>query len=252
MKLLTLARDLQRRKSRQGRGLFTIEGTRAAEEALASPLTLHGALVSERLGRTPRGVALRSSLETAGVEIGEISDAELGSASDTEQSQGVLLVAEVPIWSDEALISAPTARWLVVDAVQDPGNLGTILRTAAALSTDAVFLLPGTVDAWNAKVVRSAMGALFRLPTFSPSVDALDGMLRRSATPLWVADAAGTSVGEVEAPRRLALAVGNEGAGVSAAVHAIAERSVALPIASDVESLNVAVATGILLYVLRP
>lgn len=252
MKLLTLARDLQRRKGREGRGLFTIEGTRAAEEALASPITLRGALVSERLARTGRGVALRSSLEAAGVEVADVSDAELGSASDTEQSQGVLLVAEVPTWADEALMASPAARWLVVDAVQDPGNLGTILRTAAALSTDAVFLLPGTVDAWNAKVVRSAMGALFRLPTFSPSVDALDTLLRRSGTPLWVADAAGTPVGEVEAPARLALAVGNEGAGVSAAVQAIAERSVALPIASDVESLNVAVATGILLYVLRP
>ncbi len=251
--MLSLARDLRRRKARDGRGLFTIEGTRAVEEALASPLRLRGALVSERLGQTPRGLALRAALHGTGVEIGDVSDAELASAADTEQPQGVLVVAEVPVWPAEELLNrSEIARWLIVDAVQDPGNLGTIVRTAAALSTDAVILMPGTVDPWNGKVVRSAMGALFRLPTLALSVEALDQLLRDSATPLWVADAAGTPVGTAPPPPRLALAVGNEGAGVSAGVHSLAERSVALPIASDVESLNVAVATGILLYILRP
>ena len=142
-------------------------------------------------------------------------------------------------------------RLLVLDALQDPGNVGTILRTAAALGADATVALPGTVDIWNAKVVRAAMGASFHHPAFHTTAESLMSFLAREKAELWGADTAGASVETVEPPARLALAVGNEGAGLSSSMRAQVSRLVSLPISGAVESLNVSVATGILLYQLR-
>jgi TrmH family RNA methyltransferase len=112
--------------------------------------------------------------------------------------------------------------------------------------------LPGTVDLWNAKVVRSAMGAHFHHPACTATWDELDGFRTRHGVVLWAADAAGDPVDAAVPPARLALVVGNEGNGLDPRTRERADRLVALPISSVVESLNVAVATGILLYVLRP
>jgi TrmH family RNA methyltransferase len=126
-----------------------------------------------------------------------------------------------------------------------------MLRTAAALGVSATVALPGTVDLWNAKVVRSGMGSHFRHYAFHSTVEALESYLTDQDVTLWATDTSGTPIGEaLPAPDRLAIAVGNEGAGVSPALSHRAVRTVALPI-STVESLNVAVATGIFLYVLR-
>jgi TrmH family RNA methyltransferase len=140
---------------------------------------------------------------------------------------------------------------LVLDAIQDPGNVGTILRTAAALGATATFSLPGTVDLWNAKVVRSGMGAHFHHPCLSGTWDDLDAFRRDRSVSLWAADASGDSIEGLDRPARLAVVVGNEGSGLSPMSRQRADRIVALPIAESTESLNVAVATGILLYELR-
>jgi len=251
VKLLTLARDLRRRRARERHNLFVAEGVRTVEELLRSPLRVRGLLASPQLGGAPRGGALRAAAESRGVPVTSVSDADFATAADTESPQGVLAVAETPERTLAAFPPAGDARLLVLDAVQDPGNVGTILRTAAALGAAATLALPGTVDLWNAKVVRSAMGAHFRHPALHCTGETLDAFLAAHDVPLWGADARGESVADVPRPARLALAVGNEGAGLSAGARARACRLVSLPIAADVESLNVAVATGILLYELR-
>jgi TrmH family RNA methyltransferase len=111
--------------------------------------------------------------------------------------------------------------------------------------------MPGTVDLWNAKVVRSAMGAQFHAIALPCAWDELDALRRRHSLPLWGADAAGTPLGAAVAPPRIALVVGNEGAGLSDDARGRLDTLVALPISAAVESLNVAVATGIFLYQLR-
>ena len=257
MRLLTLARDLQRRKARERQGLFVAEGIRTVEELLAAPLTARGALISDTLYATPRGVALRERLAAAGVPLLDVTERDFASAADTEAPQGVLVVAEQPALTLDALrarLPATEVRLLVLDGVQDPGNVGTILRSAAGLGAAAVIALPGTVDLWSAKVVRSAMGALFRLSTLGDTAKSLDAFLRDARIVLWGADGAGVPVGTLapSAPDRLAIAVGNEGAGLSAAVRARAASLVAVPGTGLVESLNVAVAASILLYELRP
>lgn len=257
MRLLTLARDLQRRKARERQGLFVAEGIRTVEELLSGPLKLRGAVVSGVLGTTPRGLALRDRLDASGVPLLEVDERDFATAADTDSPQGVLVVAEQPRLTLDTLgerLPVGEIRLLVLDGVQDPGNVGTILRSAAGLGASAVVALPGTVDLWSAKVVRSAMGAQFRLSTVGDTAEALDAFLGAARIVLWGADGAGAPVGTLapSAPARLAIAVGNEGAGLSAGVRARAERLVAVPSTGLVESLNVAVAASILLYELRP
>ncbi|MGZ8415141.1 MAG: TrmH family RNA methyltransferase [Gemmatirosa sp.] len=254
---MTLARDLQRRKARERQGLFIAEGIRTVEELLTTPLRPRGAVVSEALVGTPRGAALHERLVATGMPLLKVGARDFASAADTDAPQGVLVVAEQPALTLGALaesLPAGELRLLVLDGVQDPGNVGTMLRSAAGLGAAVVLALPGTVDLWSAKVVRSAMGAQFRLSTVGDTIDATSAFLERARIVLWGADGAGRPVGALaaSAPERLAVAVGNEGAGLSAAVRARAAELVAVPSSGLVESLNVAVAASILLYELRP
>ena len=261
MRLLTLARDLTRRKSRERHALFVAEGVRAVEATLAASVVVRGALVAPALAATPRGGALRAALDAQGVEVLDVDAAAFASAADTDSPQGVLLIAERPAATLDGLAavcraSAPgrEVRVLVLDAVQDPGNVGTLVRAAAALGAGGVVALPGTADLWSAKVVRAAMGAHFALPVLHAPLDALGAMLDAADVPLWAADGVGAPVdaATIAAPPRLALAVGNEGAGLSTPVRARAAAFVSVPTTGVVESLNAAVAGSILLYALRP
>jgi TrmH family RNA methyltransferase len=228
-----------------------VEGVRAVEELLKSPLSVRGILSAPQLADAPRGQLLLQTISALPVEHSKVKEAEFRSAAETESPQGVLAIAEIPDRSLNALRERSNIRLLVLDALQDPGNVVTILRTAAALGADATVALPGTVDLWNAKVVRSAMGAHFHHLAFHVKSEELFAFLDAESIPLWAADASGNPVEEATVPDRLAIAVGNEGGGLSSSVRERASATVSLPIASIVESLNVAVATGILLYQLR-
>lgn len=251
MRLLTLARDLSRRKAREREGLFVVEGVRAGEELARSPLEVIGVLAAPQLAEGERGARLRSAFAGRGIAVTDVTDREFQSAAQTESPQGVLAVARAPGYSLDP-VPPDASRILVLDAVQDPGNVGTLIRTAAALGTWATVALPGTVDVWNAKVVRSAMGAHFHYPVVHASWEALRDFCTRRDFALWGADMGGADVASLWAPARCALAVGNEGSGLSPQVRAALAQCVSLPISPVVESLNVAVAAGILLYQLRP
>ncbi|HEX6575614.1 MAG TPA: RNA methyltransferase [Gemmatimonadaceae bacterium] len=251
MRVLTLARDLRRRKSREKHSLFVAEGVRAVEELVRSEIEIVGVLTAPQLEAAPRGAALLSMMRDRKIEVSAVTESEFRSAAETESPQGVLAIAKIPWRSLDELRGKGSLRILVLDAVQDPGNTGTILRTAAALSVDATVALPGTVDLWNAKVVRGAMGASFRHHALHASYEDLRQFLASEKIELWGAEAGGSPLDSTHAPARLALAVGNEGAGLSSSVRENAARLVSLPISNAVESLNVSVATGILLYQLR-
>ena len=223
------------------------EGVRAVEELVRSPLILKGVLVGPQLAEAPRGAELASALEERGVEVQEVSAAEFGSAAETESPQGVIGIAEIPRRSLASIPDAWKGVVLVLDGVQDPGNVGTILRTAAGLGAVATVAMPGTVDLWNAKVVRSGMGAHFHHLAFAATWNELDEWRSGSRATLFGADAAGSGIPS-PIPQRAILAVGNEGAGLSDDARARADALVALKLAPNTESLNVAVATGILLH----
>ena len=251
MKLLTLARDLKRRKAREKHSLFVAEGVRSTEELLRSALTIRGVLVAPQLADAPRGLALRAALDRSGAEIEEVSEKDFRSAAETESPQGILAIGESPRRTIDTLDVTPECRLLILDGIQDPGNVGAILRTAAALGATATIALPGTVDIWNPKVIRSSMGAQFQHPAFHAGLEEVVNYLDGKDIELWATDAGGSPLEGEAAPARLAIAVGNEGSGLSPAIRAKARRTISVPIAANVESLNVAVATGIILYQLR-
>jgi TrmH family RNA methyltransferase len=249
--LLTTVRDLARRRGRERRGLALAEGVRLVEEALAADTPVRGAVVSPALEGTARGSALKIALAGRGVPLVEVTPAELDALADTEQPQGVVAVVEPRAWSLEDIPTAPGRVVLVLDAVQDPGNVGTMLRSALGLGATGVVALKGTAELTNPKVLRGSMGAAFRLPAVSADADGLLGWAAERGVEIWVAAADGEPVRERGRRARrppLALVLGNEGAGVSAAIGAAARRRVSIPLGPGVESLNVAVAAGILLH----
>ncbi|MFO7261318.1 MAG: RNA methyltransferase [bacterium] len=242
-------RSLKRRKYREGEGLFLAEGVRLVEAMLDAGVAPRLVVASPTLEDTERGRRLAERL--AGLDVlRRVEDRVLAEFAATESPQGVLAVAEIPRHDLGAIRVEGPATVLVLDGVQDPGNFGTLVRTADAFGAAFVAVLPGTVDPWNPKSVRAAAGAAFRIPIVQTDLDTLLEWLHRHGFALYGAAAEGRPVDEVRPPQRAALAVGNEGAGLGAAVRAAAEELLAVPIRPEAESLNVAVAAAVLLFLL--
>jgi TrmH family RNA methyltransferase len=247
-KLITLVRNLQQRKGRQRSSLAVAEGVRLVEEVLRAEIPCKGAVVCSTLSKTARGTELLADIAAHAVPIDEVDESTFAELAGTETPQGVLVVVEPPRFQLQDIQPQPRFPVLVVDGVQDPGNLGALLRTAHGLGAPGVVLLKGTADATNAKVLRAGMGATFRLPVVRATDEELSHWIGKNRLTLWVAEADGVPLDREKPPEALAILVGNEGAGVRPVVADLASRRVAIPLARGVESLNVAVAAGILLY----
>lgn len=244
-----LLRGLSRRKLREAENLFLAEGVRVVEELLDADIVPRLVAVSPGLEETERGRSLLSRLERE-APVRRLRHTDLLELAATRTSQGVLVAASIPGVGLEAVALDQTTTVLALDAVQDPGNLGTLARSAAAFGCDALLCLPGTVDPWNPKAVRASAGALFRVPVVSTSLAATAEWLAAGGFTVLGADAAGQPVEEVELSARVALVVGNEGAGLGDGARALCSRLVSVRMSGGAESLNVAVATGILLYLI--
>jgi len=248
-RLLTTIRDLGRRRGRERRGLALAEGVRLLEEALAAGVPVRGAAVSPALEGTPRGSALKIALADRGVRLVDVTPAVLATLADTEQPQGIVAVVAPPAWTLEHVPTPAGSTVLVLDAVQDPGNVGAVLRTALGLGAIGLVALKGTAELANPKVLRGSMGAAFRLPAAPADPETFLAWAAARGVELLVADADGDPLRRRHrGGTPLAVVLGNEGAGASPALLAAAHRRVAIPLAAGVESLNVAVAAGILLY----
>lgn len=254
--LQSTVRDLQRRKARGRRGLALVEGVRLVEEALAAGLTIKGVLVAPDLGRTTRGTALVAELERHAVSVEQVPARTFTQLADTEAPQGILAVIEPRRWTAADLPLGEGGAVLVIDGVQDPGNVGTLIRTAHALGAAGTIVLRGTADPNGPKALRAAMGATFRHPVVSLDDGRFIAWARQQGVTLWAAAADGTPLHRALAPAPggrggagpIAVIVGNEGAGIRPQLNAVAAQRVAIPLAHGAESLNVAVAAGILLY----
>ncbi len=246
--LQSTIRDLQLRRGRERRGLTLAEGVRLVEEALAAGVPVRSAAVSPALEATPRGKALKAALASKGARLEEVGDSELDKLAETEHPQGIVAVIEPRRWALHHIDLHRGGVVLVLDGVQDPGNVGTMLRTAHALGAAAVVALKGTAELTNPKVVRGSMGSLFRIPAVPTDEPAFLEWSRASRLTLWTAAADGEPLARPDRPDRLALVLGNEGAGVGPGLSAAADRRVAIRIVPGAESLNVAVAAAILLH----
>ena len=244
-----LIRGLHRRKVRDEERLFLAEGIRVVEELVDSGVPVRFSVVSPAAEESARGQALvRALAEIAPVR--RVSEDEFGALAATESPQGVLAVAEIPERELDDIAPPPDATVLVLDGVQDPGNFGTMVRSAEAFGVDLVAALPGTVDPWNPKSVRAAAGASFRVPIVQTEADRLLAWLRSHDFVVYGAEAGATDVGELRIARRAAVVVGNEGAGLSAALRGAADELVSIPMVGIEESLNLAVAAGLLQFLL--
>ncbi|MBX6365616.1 MAG: RNA methyltransferase [Gemmatimonadetes bacterium] len=244
-----LIRGLHRRKNRERDGLFLAEGVRVVEELARSGIDLRFAVASPSLEDTERGRALAATLEERGV-LHRIGDAELAALAATETPQGILAVASIPRAELGEIVVQGAATVLVLDGVQDPGNFGTLVRSADAFAAAFVAVLPGTVDPWNPKAVRAAAGSAFHLPIVAATAGELLEWLGERGFAIYGADARGESVEAAPLAQRAALVLGNEGAGLSEEVRRAVDRLLSIPIRGRAESLNVGVAAGILLYLL--
>ncbi len=234
------------------------EGVRLVEEALAAGVAISGAAVGPALEATDRGRALKAALAAAGVSLEEVDDQTLGELADTDHPQGLVAVVEPRAWTlgDLTTHDAPfadaqgrLATVLVLDGIQDPGNAGTILRSALALGAAGVLALPGTAELHNPKVLRGSMGACFKLPNLHLSDAEFFDWVGTAKPTLWTTAMEGVDIRLAQRPAgALALLLGNEGAGVRAELAAGASARVAIPIATAAESLNVAAAAAILLW----
>ena len=242
-------RALKSRKGRAESGLFLAEGVRLVEDLLHTGIVPQMALVAPSLEDSPRGAALARTLRARARTV-EVTERELAELAGTDTPQGVAVAAEIPRRRLRDVLLPDRALVLVLDGVQDPGNFGTVVRSAAAFDVACVLTLPGTVDAWNPKSVRAAMGSSLRVPIVDVGVPDAIEWLRDSGCRILGADAAGVSAEEIDRAPRTALVLGNEGAGLSDAIRAALDAVVAVPIRGDVDSLNVGVAAGILLYLL--
>jgi TrmH family RNA methyltransferase len=232
---------------REGRGLAGIEGPNLLEEALRAGLRVPCVFVAK--GAEAMLEALPLPQET---EVLLLPKELLDSALATETPQPIAALVEPPDWTWAHLLggqrrSAPLV--LVLDGLQDPGNLGTILRSAEAFGADGVISLPGTVSAWNPKAVRASAGSVFRVPLLAASIEECFTCLREAGVKVFTTVVHGAqSAHIVDLAGPVALLIGNEGNGVSDPVAYEAAAAITIPCPGPVESLNAAVAASVLLY----
>jgi TrmH family RNA methyltransferase len=246
-KIQTVRGLLRQPGERAQSGTFVVEGVRLAEEAAQAGWQPQQVFYTETL--SPRGRAVLEVFSKSTVDLEQLSPSVMEYLSETETSQGLLAVFP--------LRALPLPKrmdfLLVLDTIRDPGNLGTLLRTAAAAGVQAVAAMPGTADPFSPKVVRAAMGAHFRLPILSldwPGLQSLGNSLPGGGNiKFYLAEA---SEGEVcwEADLRspLALIVCNEAEGATAEARQVATTSVRIPMPGQFESLNAAIAGAILMF----
>jgi TrmH family RNA methyltransferase len=220
---------------------FVLEGVRLAEEALNSGWKARLVIYTEDLSERGRSVLEGFADQGAPVEL--VSQAVMSTASDTQTPQGLLIALE---WRTASLPPKPDFVF-IADQIRDPGNLGTILRTAAAAGVQALLLPPESADAFAPKTLRAGMGAQFKLAVQQTSYEQIADYL--SGLPVYLASAGeGIPYTEVDFHPPLALVIGGEARGAGAAIRQLVTSCVHIPMPGGVESLNAAVAAGILMF----
>jgi TrmH family RNA methyltransferase len=232
---------------RNGTARVGIEGPNLVAEAARAGLAIDCVFVAQDAEGLLEGLSLPSQ-----TEVLLLPRAVLEPALTTETPQPIAALVEPQQWYWEDVLGRrrdATALVVVLAGLQDPGNLGTILRSAEAFGATGVVCLPGTVSVWNPKTVRASAGSAFRIPLISESVDECFRRLRKNDVKLWVAmtrDA--EEVDRVNLSGPAAIVIGNESKGVDAGLAAKADGMLTIPCPGPVESLNAAVAASVLLY----
>ena len=249
---------LQKPQQAREQGRIFVEGLRLCRDVLASSAAVEAAIISDSALTRPEVSDFLISLP-AQIELINLPDQLMQRLSQTRQPQGIALICHSPLIEQPAgdqtgsadLASPPAAQglYLAADQVQDPGNLGTLIRTADAFAFDGVLLTAGTVWPLNDKVIRASMGSVFHLPLIQfPELKSLKSWLSRAGIPLLAADLNGESSLDSRLAGPAALLISNEARGISEQARQLADRRLSIPMPGQAESLNAAAAAAILCY----
>jgi TrmH family RNA methyltransferase len=268
---ISKVRALHTAHGRKKNGLFLMEGPNLFEALLAAQVVPHEVYYQPALlSRTERGSLLldhlRQMLALSSDCLIEVSERVIESISETQTSQGIICVLPLSVLDHKRIqmqrVPAYRPALLILDTLTDPGNLGTILRTALAADVESVLLTPDCADYYSPKVLRAAVGAHLKLPVeIDLSWAAIEERVVAHCRAFGGEQVPRVLLAEASSPLRyydldltkpFALIIGNEAHGPSQAARALATHSISIPLANGVESLNAAVATGIILYVSIP
>jgi TrmH family RNA methyltransferase len=240
---LKLVRTLMgRARDRREENAFVIEGVRLVEEAVAAGWPIRFVLHAD--GLSERGRNLVNLFLARRFDVDEVAGDLLQKLSDTDTPQGILAVLD---FTSLPLPHSPDFI-LIPDRVRDPGNLGTLLRSAAAAGVQAVLLPPETTDAFAPKVLRSGMGAHFRMPIHTMTWGKIEEFCHTANVRMYIADMDGTSCWETDLRIPLALVIGGEAEGPGEEAMSLAAGKISIPMAGNVESLNAGVAGAVLMF----
>src|SRR5687768_4614792 len=231
---------LGRAKERREADMFVVEGVRLVEEAVKANWQFQFVLFSDSLSE--RGKELVNTLTANRIEVEETSGDLLQNVSETENPQGILAVLRL----DNLPIPDSPNFILIPDQIRDPGNLGTLLRTAAAASVQGALLPPETTDPFAPKVLRAGMGAHFQLPIHSMTWDEICEHIKDMK--VFLADMNGQSCWETDLRQPLTLIVGSEAEGASEEARKLAAQKISIPMPGNIESLNAGVAGSVLMF----
>lgn len=227
---------LKDKKARKEQGMFLVEGRKMAVECQRSDFEIDRVFVAESYaGENP----------FAEEQTVRVSDDVFRFLSDEKSPQGILCRIKIPTRT----LTAPKGKCLLLDGVADPGNVGTIIRTANAAGYEEIYLTEECADPYSPKSVRASMSGVFFTKIYRASRAEILSVL--SETPIIVADMGGENVFSFTAPKRFALAIGNEANGISDFVQEKATHTVKIPMQATQESLNAAISAGIIMYVLN-
>jgi TrmH family RNA methyltransferase len=249
-RLKALRRDAVRRRTE---GVIVAEGVHLVREALRHGADVECVVVAPRLDRTPEGRALSHEIAERGLDAIESSDALLDTLQDARSPQPVLAVVRVRPWPLADVLAPPPDRAsclvVVADRVQDPGNLGAILRTADAAGASGLVACGESADLHHPRLVRATMGSRFRLPAAAATGDAVRGAIaERGIRAVAAVPRGGTPYTACDLTGPVALLLGGEGAGLGAEWLEHAEVRVHVPMRAGVDSLSVGAAAAILLF----
>src|SRR5216683_4916299 len=226
-------------------GMVAIEGDHLLDEALRSGMVLKTVFVSERR-EVPKMVP-------RGVEVMRLTEEVFGSVVETQSPQGVAALMVPPVWVvDDVTGSGESAPLILITVgLQDPGNLGTVVRSAEAFGATGVLTTPGTVSAWNQKALRASVGSVFRVPVVAVEAYEVEGLKERGVrliAAVGFEDSGVIAAQEMDFTAGCAVMIGNEGSGLGAEWMEMCDARVTIPCPGAVESLNAAVAGSMLLY----
>ncbi len=235
-------KKLHTRKGREKAGNFLIEGYHLIEEALKAGMEVEAILVTDEA---------ELPFEWENEKLIFISQSVMKELSETESPQGVIALCKLRRLT-EVQNNLTGGKYLLLDRIQDPGNLGTIVRTADSAGMTAVIVGEGSVDLYNSKVIRASQGSIFHIPIYKGTLTSWMEQFKEKGIPIYGTALEGAvSYQLIEPQANFALVMGNEGEGVAKNLLAQTDKNIFIPIYGQAESLNVAVATGILLYALQ-